>query len=82
MTRPTHSPHKSLDQKLQAIASDPPNRSFILADAKDPDMGLGIAAPGPRWPAQPSQSTWRSMPEFLEIIRQIVRQGLVDLMLM
>lgn len=82
MTRSTHSPLKSLDQKLQAIASDPSNRSFILADAKDPDMGLGIAAPGPRWPAQPGQSTWRSMPEFLENIRQIVRQGLVDLMLM
>ena len=36
---------KSLDEKLARIHADPHGaRDFILADAKDADMGFGIAA--------------------------------------
>jgi hypothetical protein len=36
---------KSLDLKLQRIHANPKlSKDFILADAKDPDMALGIAA--------------------------------------
>ena len=37
---------KSLETKLAAIHADPGCRDFILADAKDADMALGIGAPG------------------------------------
>ena len=39
---------KSLDRKLAAIHADPGCREFIIADAKDADMALGIGAPGSR----------------------------------
>ena len=37
---------KSLDRKLAAIHADPNCREFIIADAKDADMALGLGAPG------------------------------------
>jgi hypothetical protein len=73
---------KSLDEKLNRIAKDSSCKDFILADAKDPDMGLGIAAPGPRRNRQAGQTEFRSMPELHALIREIVEQGLVDIMLM
>jgi hypothetical protein len=89
---------RSLDQKLAAIHAAPQSsREFILADAKDADMAFGVRAPGPRGylarhgarPAQFSPEVWsreefgcRNLPEFLDIIREVVHQGLVDIMLM
>src|SRR6058998_119800 len=88
---------KSLDAKLAEIKANPRSRAFILADAKDADMAFGVRAPGPRCylarggarPAQFSPELWtrdefgyRNLPEFLDIIREIVHQGLVDIMLM
>lgn len=88
---------KSLDLKLAEIKASPSSRAFIIADAKDADMAFGVRAPGPRSylaqagarPAQFSPEVWsraefgyRSLPEFLDIIREIVEQGLVDIMLM
>src|SRR6266568_2496875 len=88
---------KSLDAKLAEIKADRASRAFILADAKDADMAFGVPAPGPRGylaqrgarPAQISPEVWtrdefgyRNLPEFLDIIREVVRQGLVDMMLM
>ena len=73
---------KTLDEKLERIAADPSCRDFILADAKDPDLAFGISAPGPRQNAKPGERTYRSMPELYEAMRQIVHQGLVDIMLM
>jgi hypothetical protein len=88
---------KSLDSKLAAIKADRAARTFILADAKDADMAFGVRAPGPRSylstqgarPAQFSPEVWtreefgqRNLPEFLDIIREVTRQGLVDIMLM
>lgn len=74
--------HKTLDQKLARIAADSSCRDFILADAKDPDMGFGISAPGPATPQSRPGRRYRSLEEFRDSIREIVRQGLVDIMLM
>ena len=88
---------KSLDTKLAAIKADRSARAFILADAKDSDMAFGVRAPGPRGflakrgarPAQFSPELWsreefgyRNLPEFLDIIREVTHQGLIDIMLM
>jgi len=88
---------KSLDAKLVEIKRDHASRAFILADAKDADMAFGVRATGPRSylsakgarPAQFSPEVWtraefghRNLPEFLDIIREVTRQGIVDIMLM
>src|SRR5438067_13443254 len=88
---------KSLDTKLAEITANPSTRAFIIADAKDADMAFGVRAPGPRAylskrgerPARFSPELWtreeygyRNLPEFLDIIREVVHQGLVDIMLM
>src|SRR5882672_816762 len=88
---------KSLDAKLAEIKSTPSSRAFIIADAKDADMAFGVRAPGPRSylslrgerPARFSPEVWtraeygyRNLPEFLDIIREVVHQGAVDIMLM
>src|SRR5512145_2967082 len=74
---------KSLDRKLTAIHADPfGSREFILADAKDPDMAFGIGAPGRSPEAHAGEVRFRTLAEFREQIREIVRQGLVDVMLM
>jgi hypothetical protein len=88
---------KSLDRKLAAIKANPSSRDFIIADAKDADMAFGARAPGPRSylsslgarPARFSPEVWsrgefgyRNLPEFLDIIREVTRQGLIDIMLM
>src|SRR6266700_3511231 len=88
---------KSLDAKLAEIKANGSSRAFILADAKDADMAFGVRAPGPRGylarrgarPARFSPEVWtreefgyRNLPEFLDIIREVVHQGLVDVLLM
>lgn len=89
---------RSFDNKLAAIRANPHGtKEFILADAKDADMAFGVRAPGPRGylarhgarPAQFSPEVWtraeygyRNLPEFLDIIREVTHQGLVDIMLM
>src|SRR5436190_245191 len=88
---------KSLDSKLADLKANPASRAFIIADAKDADMAFGARSPGPRSylsrrgerPARFSPEVWsreefgyRNLPEFLDIIREVVHQGLVDIMLM
>ncbi|HUT09987.1 MAG TPA: hypothetical protein VMY42_05790 [Thermoguttaceae bacterium] len=73
---------KSLDVKLARILADPSCRDFILADAKDADMAFGIAAPGRSPEHYAHEGRFRSLDEFRELIRQNVRQGLLDVMLM
>src|SRR3984885_10840828 len=88
---------KSLDTKLAAITTNRGSRDFIIADAKDADMAFGVRAPGPRGylaargahPARFSPEVWnreefgyRNLPEFLDIIREVTSQGLIDIMLM
>lgn len=88
---------KSLDQKLEAIRQNPDTKAFIIADAKDADMAFGVRATGRRHylaatgerPARFSPEIWdreefgfRNLPEFLDIIREVVEQGKVDIVLM
>jgi hypothetical protein len=68
---------KTLDVKLAALKKDPTCRVFILADAKDADMAFGISSPGPR-----GDGRFRSLNEYRDQMRQIVSQGMIDLMLM
>ncbi len=63
--------------KLSEICANPSVRTFLLADARDADMAWGIPSFGP---ARSGQG-FRSAPAFLEEIRSVVRQGLVDVML-
>src|SRR6185369_14296147 len=74
---------KSLDRKLAAIHADPAGaKDFILADAKDADMAFGIGAPGQSPEMHAGEVRTRTLDEYREQIRQITRQGLVDIMLM
>lgn len=73
---------KSLDEKLARMAADPSCRDFILADAKDPEMTLGISAPGMKRDPRTDGMRYRTIQEFRDEAREIVRQGLVDIMLM
>jgi hypothetical protein len=74
---------KSLDQKLARIHADPSGcKDFILADAKDADMAFGIGAPGQSPEAHSSELRYRTLAEYRATIEHIVKQGLVDIMLM
>jgi len=68
---------KTLPVKLASFRESSFSRSFILADAKDADMAFGIAAPG-----KTRDGRYRSLADFRDQIREIVAQGLVDIMLM
>lgn len=79
---------KRLDQKLAAIHRDPHgSKEFIIADAKDADMAFGMVAPGPRLvgdrpPGAQFPRPWRTLPEYLEQIRAVIRQDIVDIVLL
>jgi len=79
---------RSLDRKLAAIHADPDGcREFIIADAKDADMGFGITAPGPERDAcphgfDPGQGCFKTLDQYRAQIREVVRQELVDIMLL
>jgi len=77
MTAPAS--QKSLDQKIANIRANPHSaKDFILADAKDADMGQGLAATG----KDAMTGKPRSLAEYRQQMRSIVKQGLVDIMLM
>jgi hypothetical protein len=70
---------KTLDQKIANIQSNPSGaKDFILADAKDADMAGGMASPG----KNPGSDRLRSLAEYRQHMRDIIKQGLVDIMLM
>ncbi|NLX22922.1 MAG: hypothetical protein GXY55_14815 [Phycisphaerae bacterium] len=73
---------KSMDVKLARIKANPGCGEFILADAKDADMAFGIGAPGQSPEHHSREGHFRTLEEYRECIRQVVRQGLVDIMLM
>jgi hypothetical protein len=68
---------KSLENKLALLRQDPRANTFILADAKDADMAFGIECPGRTWDGRR-----RSIAEYRDQIREVVAQGLVDIVLM
>ena len=73
---------KSLDQKIARILADSSCRDFILADAKDADMAFGLASPGKSPEHHSDEAHFRTLDEYRDLIREIVAQGLVDIMLM
>jgi hypothetical protein len=71
-----------LDDKLTRIRSGAYRRSdFIIADAKDPDMGPGLHAVGPARATHGPTPRLSTRAEFLDSIEAIVRQDVVDIML-
>ena len=78
---------KSLDQKIADIRANPSgSKAFIIADAKDADMAFGITAPGQKRPLNPervlkSEIRWKTLAEYRQQIREVVQQGLIDIML-
>lgn len=73
---------KSLDRKLARILADSSSKEFILADAKDADMAFGLAAPGRSPEYHGGEGRFRTLAEYRQLMREIVRQGFVDIMLM
>jgi hypothetical protein len=71
-----------LDQKLSRIHNGQYKRGdFIIADAKDPDMGPSLAGCGPKREEDGSSTRFVTRAEFLENIAAIVKQDIVDIML-
>lgn len=79
---------KRLDQKIANILNDPSGaKDFIIADAKDADMAFGITAPGPqtgscRHGYNESEGCWKTLDQYLEQIRAVIAQDIVDIMLL
>ncbi|MDK3156438.1 hypothetical protein QPK87_07590 [Kamptonema cortianum] len=79
--------NKSLDQKLAEIRANPhTSKAFIIADAKDADMAFGAAAPGPKAGQSPEayakgEAHFKSLEEYRQQIREVIKQGLVDILL-
>ncbi|HEX8915833.1 MAG TPA: hypothetical protein VF796_25990, partial [Humisphaera sp.] len=70
---------KSLDVKLANLHRDPSGaKDFILADAKDADMATGLAATG----VDHATGKRRSLADYRDQIRAVIKQGLVDIVLM
>ncbi len=73
---------KSLDTKIARILADRSCNDFILADAKDADMAYGLAAPGLSPESLNGEARFRTLDEYRAQIREVIAQGLVDIVLM
>ncbi|WP_395686463.1 hypothetical protein [Aestuariivirga sp.] len=72
----------TLDEKLARIRAGKYTRAdFIIADAKDGDMGPSMTATGPKRARDGSFTRHHTRPEFLQNIRAIIDQAIVDIML-
>lgn len=73
---------KSLDEKLARIRGGTYRPTdFIIADARDADMGFGLTAPGPVRTLDGRAERTRSREDYLNAMRVMVREELVDIML-
>ncbi len=79
---------KRLDRKLaNLLAGSNSPGDFIIADAKDADMAFGVTAPGPqtgscRHGFNESEGCWKTLPQYLDQIRAVIAQDIVDIMLL
>lgn len=73
---------KSLDAKIKRIREDSSVKDFILADAKDGDMGFGLPCPGKNTGENSERFPYKSLESYRQSMREITEQGLVDIMLM
>lgn len=72
--------NKSLDQKLERIRTGKyAPTDFVIADAKDADMGFGATGPGP---VAGSPHQLKTKLHYLHAMREMVSSGLIDIMLM
>jgi hypothetical protein len=71
----------SLAKKLKNIRENSSSREFIIADARDADMAWGVPSPGEIHSSSGNTPRFRTMPEFHQQIREVVRQGIVDIVL-
>jgi len=70
---------KTLETKLAKIkAGKYRSQDFIIADAKDGDMGFGRAAPGPKR----GEDRLKTKAEYLAAMTDMTKSGNVDIMLM
>lgn len=71
-----------LDEKLARIRGGKyKTGDFIIADAKDGDMGPSITSCGPVRKKDGTSDGFRTRPEFLDQVQAIVEQDVVDIML-
>ncbi len=71
-----------LDDKLHSIRRGTyTRRDFIIADAKDGDMGPSLTSTGPARDRDGTYSRHRTRAEFLDEIRLVIEQDVVDIML-
>ena len=73
---------KTLDEKISRILADSSANDFILADAKDGDMGGGLSSPGINRGPDADHHRYRTLEEYRQYMREVTEQGLVDIMLM
>jgi hypothetical protein len=74
---------KQLLSKLESIKAGSNSHEFILADARDADMAWGITSFGKKRAQHSPDGTdrYRTKPEFLDEIRSVVDQGIIDIVL-
>ncbi len=73
---------KTLDEKLSRIRQgNYTPADFIIADAKDADMGFGATGPGPA-NALSDGNTFKTKLNYLQAMRDMCGDGLIDIMLM
>lgn len=71
-----------MDEKLARIrAGKYAKGDFIIADAKDGDMGPSINSSGPHRAKDGTWSRYRTRTEFLDKVQDIIEQDVVDIML-
>lgn len=71
-----------MDEKLAKIrAGNYAKGDFIIADAKDGDMGPSINSTGPNRANDGSWTRYRTRTEFLDKVQAVVEQDVVDIML-
>ena len=71
-----------LDEKLARIRAGAYRRTdFIIADAKDPDMGPGLHGVGKAAGQGGNPGRLRTRGEFIDSIAAVIRQDIVDIML-
>ena len=74
---------KSLDRKLKMIHADPSrSEEFIIADAKDADMAFGMRATGLSPERHDQELRFKTLAEYRDQIRAVIRQEIVDIVLM
>jgi len=72
-----------LYEKLTQFRDDPSSKGFAICDAKDGDMGAGITTFGPIRDAKALETgKYKNRTDFMQAIREVVRQDIVDMMIL